>query len=107
MPGMARARTTLGDLQRLSPWIWLNCEKCQHYAPLVCAVPVIRWGPNTSSDKLRQCVPAPRTATRAQLFSIWGGEWRTLAFCRFLSPSGPRAKAADRFVTELIGSSNA
>jgi hypothetical protein len=60
MPGMARARTTLGDLQRLSPWIWLNCEKCQHYAPLVCAVPVIRWGPNTSSDKLRAV--RPRTA---------------------------------------------
>jgi hypothetical protein len=45
-----RARTTLGDLQRSSPWVWLNCEKCEHYAPPACAVPVIRWGPHTSSD---------------------------------------------------------
>jgi hypothetical protein len=55
MSPMVRARTTLGDLQRSSPWLWLHCEKCQHYAPLACAVPVIRWGPNVSSDKLREC----------------------------------------------------
>ena len=27
------ARTTLGDLHRATPWLWLHCEKCQHYAP--------------------------------------------------------------------------
>ena len=50
-------RPTLGDLQRATPWVWLHCEACQHYAPLACAVPVIRWGANTSSDKLRQWLP--------------------------------------------------
>jgi hypothetical protein len=45
-----RANTTLGDLHRATPWLWLHCEKCQHYAPLACAVPVIRWGAATSSD---------------------------------------------------------
>jgi hypothetical protein len=47
-----------GDVDRAAPatpWLWLHCEKCQHYAPLACAVPVIRWGANVSSDKLRQC----------------------------------------------------
>jgi hypothetical protein len=39
-------RPTLGDL--------LHCESCQHYSPLACAVPVIQWGADTSSDKLRQ-----------------------------------------------------
>jgi hypothetical protein len=39
-----RARTTLGDLHRATPWVWLNCEKCPHHAPLACAVAVIRWG---------------------------------------------------------------
>jgi hypothetical protein len=34
---------------------WLNCERCQHHAPLACAVVVIRWGADTSSDKLRRC----------------------------------------------------
>jgi hypothetical protein len=29
------------------------CERCQHHAPLACAVPVILWGPDASSDKLR------------------------------------------------------
>jgi hypothetical protein len=34
-----------------SSWLW--CERCQHHAPLACAVPVILWGPDASSDKLR------------------------------------------------------
>jgi hypothetical protein len=45
---------TLGDLQRTTPWVWLWCERCQHHAPLACAVAVIRWGPDVSSDRLRQ-----------------------------------------------------
>jgi len=53
---MTAACTTLGDLHlhRATPWLWLNCERCLHHAPLACAVAAIRWGPNTSSDKLRQ-----------------------------------------------------
>ena len=46
-------RPTLGELQRTTPWVWLWCERCQHHAPLACAVPVILWGPDASSDKLR------------------------------------------------------
>jgi hypothetical protein len=30
--------------------IWLHCEKCQYYAPLGCAVAVIRWGAAASRD---------------------------------------------------------
>src|SRR5215472_7418164 len=48
-------RPTLGELQRTTPWLWLWCERCQHHAPLACAVAVIRWGQNASSDKLRAC----------------------------------------------------
>jgi hypothetical protein len=44
----------LGDLDRATPWLWLHCEKCQHYAPLACAVPVVRWGADASSDVLRE-----------------------------------------------------
>ncbi len=57
-----RATTRLGDLQRATPWLWLNCKRCQHHAPLACAVAVIRWGASTSSDVLRQrarCTAAP------------------------------------------------
>jgi hypothetical protein len=24
------ATTMLGDLHRATPWLWLNCERCQH-----------------------------------------------------------------------------
>jgi hypothetical protein len=37
----------------MTPWVWLWREQCQHHAPLACAVPVILWGPDASSDKLR------------------------------------------------------
>ena len=46
---------TLGDLQRATPWVWMHCDRCQHKVPFACAVAVIRWGANESSDKLRQC----------------------------------------------------
>jgi hypothetical protein len=46
-------RPTLGELQRATPWVWLWCERCRHHAPFACAVAVIRWGPDASSDKLR------------------------------------------------------
>jgi hypothetical protein len=49
-----RATTTLGDLHHATPWLWLNCERCQQHAPLACAVAVIRWGRDASSDVLRQ-----------------------------------------------------
>ena len=46
-------RPTLGELQQATPWVWLWCECCQHHAPLACAVAVLLWGPDASSDKLR------------------------------------------------------
>ncbi len=70
-----KAQTTLGDLQRATPWLLLNCERCQHHAPLACAVAVIRWGRDASSDVLRQrarrtaCGPKGATLQRPS----WGG----------------------------------
>jgi hypothetical protein len=34
----------------------LWCERRQHHAPLACAVAIILWGPDASSDKLRASV---------------------------------------------------
>jgi hypothetical protein len=51
-------------------------RKCQHHAPLACAVPVIRWGADASSDVLRQ--RARRTVCGAKGATLqhpgWGGE---------------------------------
>jgi len=73
---MTAARTTLGDLHRATPWPRLNCERCQHHAPLACAVAVIRWGADTSSDKLRhsaRCTLCGHKGATIQRPS-WGGK---------------------------------
>jgi hypothetical protein len=53
---------TLGELQRTTPWVWLWCERCQHHAPLACAVAVILWGPE---HQVTDCVPAPAARVAA------------------------------------------
>ena len=68
-------RPTLGELHHATPWLWLHCEKCQHHAPLACAVPVIRWGADASSDVLRQrarCTACGRKGATLQ-HPGWGG----------------------------------
>jgi len=50
--------STLGEMQRTpGGWIWVHCEgqRCGHHAAMAVAPLVIRWGPETSSDKLRRC----------------------------------------------------
>ena len=67
---------TLGELQRATPWVWLWCERCQHHAPLACAVAVIRWGADASSDRLRQrarCSACGKKGATIQ-HPGWGGK---------------------------------
>jgi hypothetical protein len=68
-------RPTLGDLHRATPWVWVYCEKCQHYSPLALAAPVIRWGANVSSDKLRQCARCTACGHKGATIQRpgWGG----------------------------------
>jgi hypothetical protein len=69
------ARTTLGDLHRATPWVWLYCEKCSHSSPFALAAPMIRWGAASSSDKLRQnawCTACGHKGATIQRPS-WGG----------------------------------
>ena len=70
-----RATTTLGDLHRATPWLWLNCERCQHHAPLACAVAVIRWGRDASSDVLRERARCTRCGNKGATIQHpgWGG----------------------------------
>jgi len=48
-------RPTLAELQRSHCWTWVYCEKCLHHAPMALVPLIIRWGADTSSDRLRQC----------------------------------------------------
>src|SRR5262249_5328718 len=73
LPAMQPRR--LGELQQATPWVWLYCERCQHNAPLACAVAVILWGPDASSDKLRagaRCTSCGRKGATIQ-HPGWGG----------------------------------
>ena len=66
---------TLGDLHRASRWWWVYCEKCPHYSPMAFAAAVIRWGPNTPGDKLRQCARCTACGHKGAAIQHpgWGG----------------------------------
>ena len=68
-------RRDRADARRLQPWVWVWCERCQHHAPLACAVAVIRWGPNTSSDRLRSYARCAACGSNARDDPApgWGG----------------------------------
>jgi len=46
-----------------------------NHAPFACAVAVIRWGPNTSSDKLRSCARCTACGNKGATIQHpgWGG----------------------------------
>ena len=81
-------RPTLGELHRTTPWIWLWCERCQHHAPLACAVPVILWGPDASSDKLRAGARCTSCGSKGATSSIQAGSAIISASIRF-RPAAP------------------
>jgi hypothetical protein len=68
-------RPTLGELQRSSSWWWVYCERCPHYAPMAFAAPVILWGADTPSDKLRQCARCMACGHKGATLThpTWGG----------------------------------
>jgi hypothetical protein len=72
-----RAQTTLG-LHRATPC----CERCSHHAPLACAVPVIRWRAQVSSDKLRHCARCAACGHKGATIQR-PGQANTSASCRF------------------------
>src|ERR1700733_7130981 len=75
---------TLDYLQRSSSWWWVYCERCPHYAPMAFAAPVISWGADAPSDKLRQCARCKECGGKARPSSIRHGAATASALCRFL-----------------------
>ena len=68
-------RPTLGQLQRSSSWWWLNCQRCQHKAPMAFAAPVILWGADAPGDVLRRRVRCTACGNRGCTLQhpSWGG----------------------------------
>jgi hypothetical protein len=91
-------RPTLGELHRTTPWVWPWCERCQHHAPLACAVAVIRWGADASSDRLRagaRCTSCGGKGATLQRPG-WAGNAIMSASIRF------RAAAPTRCATRIL-----
>jgi hypothetical protein len=61
----------LAELRSSSPWVWVYCRKtdCTHRAPMAFVPLIIRWGPDTSSDRLRHSARCTRCGGKgAMLF---------------------------------------
>ncbi len=55
---------TLAQIHRDTRWVWLVCNGCMHFQPATLAQYVIRWGPDASSDRLRQSARWGRCSTK-------------------------------------------
>jgi hypothetical protein len=55
--------------------VWAYCGQCQHRRPLAIAPFVIRWGPSTSSDRLRKNLVCQRCGHHGALLYApsWAG----------------------------------
>jgi hypothetical protein len=63
---------TLKEIQQTTPWVWLNCtdHHCGHHVATTLAWAVIRFGPDTSLNVLRQnarCVMCGRRGAILQV----------------------------------------
>jgi hypothetical protein len=59
---------TLAELRSSSPWVWVYCRQndCTHKAPMAFVPLIIRWGPDASSDRLRQSARCTRCGGRGR-----------------------------------------
>jgi len=69
------ATTTLADLRRCTPWLWVYCECCQHRSPTAIVPLMIRWGADASSDMLRRSARCTRCGRKGATIQLpgWGG----------------------------------
>lgn len=81
---------TLQQLRTSAPWIWVhctNCFQCRHISALALAPLIIRWGPNASSDVLRQRARCSRCGHKGA--SLQTPSWCSLETGGWLHPCGP------------------
>jgi hypothetical protein len=69
----AGPRPTLGDLQHSHCWTWVYCEKCLQRAPMALVPLIVRWGADTSSDRLRQRARSTKCGPKGATTSGMGG----------------------------------
>jgi hypothetical protein len=71
------APPTLEQMRRSAPWLWVRCTNpnCRHRSPMALTPVIIRWGADTSSDKLRACARCSRCGRKGATLQHpgWGG----------------------------------
>jgi hypothetical protein len=85
-----------------TPWVWVYCERCQHHAPLACAIAVIRWGSKMSSDKLRRSARCTRCGHKGATIQHPGWPAPASVSCRFRQTR--RRTAASRHIPSAVTS---
>jgi hypothetical protein len=75
---------TLSQLREHQCWIWLHCPKwaCLHHAPIALTPAIILWGPDASSDMLRERTRCSRCGNRGGVtlkVPSWAGQGVGLA----------------------------
>jgi hypothetical protein len=76
-------RPTIAELQRSHCWTWVYCEKCLHHAPMALVPLMIRWGAETSSDRLRQCARCTKCGHKGATLQRPGWAGRHIGFQPF------------------------
>jgi hypothetical protein len=79
-------RPTLGQLQRSHRWTWVYCEKCLHHAPMALVPLIIRWGADTSSDRLRRCARCTKCGYKGATLQHPGWAGTHIGFQPFPAP---------------------
>ena len=55
---------SLRDMHPIAPWLWLDCEKCQHRRPVLIVHLMIALGIDASSDRVRTGAICPKCGHR-------------------------------------------
>jgi hypothetical protein len=61
---------TLADLRRVTPWLWVHCERCQHRSPVALVSLIIRWSAEASSDVLHRSARCTRCGRKGATIQI-------------------------------------
>jgi hypothetical protein len=73
--GFARRRNRRSVTHRSHCWTWVYCENCLHHAPMALVPLIIRWGADTSSDRLRRSARCTECGHKGATLQHpgWGG----------------------------------
>jgi hypothetical protein len=74
---------------------------CQHHAPLACAVAVILWGPDASSDKLRAGCRCTSCGNKGATIQRPGWAGKHIGFYPF--PTGTADEMREEHRRQVLG----